>query len=182
MQPVLERGSIDKHLTFDVGLIQLNSVSYQSVNLVHSQITPRVCTLVLSIRTLIISCCRFGCFSRSTPSPRGRFLGPFLSTTGLVLAPAELLLGTGATPLNALYSSNIAENAASFMRTEAGAEAVSRISHTTEDSHSLHWGKTATLRDLAAQCTCSFQLSPRTFQLSPRTYVPRQKILSLAHY
>ena len=33
MQPVLERGSIDKPLTFDVGLI---SVSYQSVHLIHA--------------------------------------------------------------------------------------------------------------------------------------------------
>ena len=34
MQPVLERGSIDKPLTFDVGLIQL--VSYQSVRLYNT--------------------------------------------------------------------------------------------------------------------------------------------------
>ena len=34
MQTVLEQGSIDKPLTFDVGLI--NSVSYQSVHLIHA--------------------------------------------------------------------------------------------------------------------------------------------------
>ena len=34
MQPVLERGSIDKPLTFDVVLIQL--ISYQSVHLIHT--------------------------------------------------------------------------------------------------------------------------------------------------
>ena len=33
----------------------------------------------------------------------GRFFGSVLSTTGLVLAHAELLLGTGATPLDALF-------------------------------------------------------------------------------
>ena len=34
MQPVLERGSIDKPLTFDIGLIQLSS--YQCVHLIHA--------------------------------------------------------------------------------------------------------------------------------------------------
>ena len=34
MQTVLEQGSIDKPLTFDVGLI--NSVSYQSDHLIHA--------------------------------------------------------------------------------------------------------------------------------------------------
>ena len=50
MQTVLEQGSIDKPLTFDVGLIQL--VSYQSDHLYmqhFSQIAPRVCTSVLFI-------------------------------------------------------------------------------------------------------------------------------------
>ena len=45
MQPVLERGSIEKNLTFDVGLIQLSFHIYQSVYLIHA----RVCTLVLFI-------------------------------------------------------------------------------------------------------------------------------------
>ena len=35
MQTVLEQGSIDKPLSFDVGLIQL-SFSYQSVHLIHA--------------------------------------------------------------------------------------------------------------------------------------------------
>ena len=35
MQPVKELGSIDKSLTFDVGLIH-NSVSYQSVYLINT--------------------------------------------------------------------------------------------------------------------------------------------------
>ena len=34
MQPVLERGSIDKPLTFDGGLIQLSFI--QSVHLIHA--------------------------------------------------------------------------------------------------------------------------------------------------
>ena len=34
MQPVLERGSIDKPLTFDVGLIQLSFIP--SVDLIHA--------------------------------------------------------------------------------------------------------------------------------------------------
>ena len=42
MQPVLERGSIDKSLTFDVGLIQLSfhttQFSYQSVHLIHATV------------------------------------------------------------------------------------------------------------------------------------------------
>ena len=37
MQPVLERGSIDKPLTFNVGLIQL-SFSYQCVQLIHAKL------------------------------------------------------------------------------------------------------------------------------------------------
>ena len=53
MQPVLERGSIDNPLNFDVGLIQLNFVpvcSPNTCNMQHfSQIAARVCTLVLSI-------------------------------------------------------------------------------------------------------------------------------------
>ena len=36
MQLVLERGSIDKPLTFDVGLIQLSFHIYQSVHLIHA--------------------------------------------------------------------------------------------------------------------------------------------------
>ena len=45
------------------------------------------------------------------------------------------------------------------MRREARAEAVSRISHTAEDSHSL--GEDSKTRDPEAQCTCSFQFSTR---------------------
>ena len=60
MQLVLERGSIDKPLTFDVGF-DTTQFSYQCVHLIHakvfsiqmlqyfSQIAPRVYTLVLSI-------------------------------------------------------------------------------------------------------------------------------------
>ena len=36
MQPVLERGSIDKPLTFDVGFIQVSFHIYQSVHLIHA--------------------------------------------------------------------------------------------------------------------------------------------------
>ena len=36
MQTVLEQGSIDKPLTFDVGLIQLSFIQYQSVHLIHA--------------------------------------------------------------------------------------------------------------------------------------------------
>ena len=49
--------------------------------------------------------------------------------------------------------------AVSLRVTEARAEAVSRISHTAEDSHSL--GEDSKTRDPTAQCTCSFQLSTR---------------------
>ena len=62
MQPVLERGSIDKLLTFDVGLIQLSFHPVSVfVRLMHTkvfsiqmlqyfnQIVLRVCTLVLFI-------------------------------------------------------------------------------------------------------------------------------------
>ena len=45
MQPVLQRGSIDKPLTFDVGLIQLSFIPVCS----PITIAPRVCTLVLFI-------------------------------------------------------------------------------------------------------------------------------------
>ena len=48
MQPVLERGSIDKPLTFDVGLIQLSFIPVCSPNTCN-QIALRVCTLVLFI-------------------------------------------------------------------------------------------------------------------------------------
>ena len=54
MQPVLERGSIDKPLTFDVGLIQLSFIPVCSPNIYmqhFSQIARRVCTLVLFIIT-----------------------------------------------------------------------------------------------------------------------------------
>ena len=49
MQHVLERGSIDKPLTFDVGLIQLSFIpvcSPKTCN-IFSKIVRRVCTLVL---------------------------------------------------------------------------------------------------------------------------------------
>ena len=51
MQTVLEQGSIDKPLTFDVGLIQLSFKPVCSLNIYmqhFSQIVRRVCTLVLS--------------------------------------------------------------------------------------------------------------------------------------
>ena len=38
MQFVLERGSIDKPLTFDVGLIQLSFYIYQCVHLIHAKV------------------------------------------------------------------------------------------------------------------------------------------------
>ena len=50
MQTVLEQGSIDKPLTFDVGLIQLSFIPVCSLNIYmqhFSQIVPRVCTSVL---------------------------------------------------------------------------------------------------------------------------------------
>ena len=47
MQPVLERGSIDKPLSFDVGLIQLRFIPVCSPN--TCRIAPTVCTLVLFI-------------------------------------------------------------------------------------------------------------------------------------
>ena len=54
MQLLLERGSIDKTLTFEVGLIYTTQlISYQCVQCCSpntcSQIEPRVCTLVLFI-------------------------------------------------------------------------------------------------------------------------------------
>ena len=52
MQPVLERSSIDKPLTFDVGLMQLSFIPVCSPNIYmqyFSQIVPRVCTTVLFI-------------------------------------------------------------------------------------------------------------------------------------
>ena len=54
MQPVLERGSIDNPLIFDVGLIQLSFIPVCSPNTQHfSQIAQRVCTLVLLIIIII---------------------------------------------------------------------------------------------------------------------------------
>ena len=57
MQPVLERGSIDKPLTFDVGLIQLSFIPVCSPNTcnIFSQIAPRVCTLVLFISVVLLN-------------------------------------------------------------------------------------------------------------------------------
>ena len=48
MQTVLEQGSIDKPLTFDVGLIQLSFIPVCSLN-TCSRIVLRVCTSVLFI-------------------------------------------------------------------------------------------------------------------------------------
>ena len=69
MQPVLERGSIDKPLTFDVGLIQLSFIPVCSPNTcnISVKIAPRVCTLVLFIiivvhvvkhQSVLINTCR----------------------------------------------------------------------------------------------------------------------------
>ena len=49
MQTVLEQGSIDKPLTFDVGLIQFSFIPVCSLKQHFSQIVPRVCTSVLFI-------------------------------------------------------------------------------------------------------------------------------------
>ena len=50
MQPVLERGSIDKLLTVDVGLIQLSFIPVCSPNTCNISVKLRmVCTLVLFI-------------------------------------------------------------------------------------------------------------------------------------
>ena len=57
MQPVLEPGSIDKLMTFDIGLIQLSFIPVCSPNIYmqyFSQIAQRVCTLVLFIIIIII--------------------------------------------------------------------------------------------------------------------------------
>ena len=53
MQTVLEQGSIDKPLTFDVGLIQLSFIPVCSLN-TCSQIVPRVCTSVLFIAEVLV--------------------------------------------------------------------------------------------------------------------------------
>ena len=52
MQPVLERGSIDKPLTFDTGLIfttQFHTSLLKCSPITCSEIAPMVCTLVLFI-------------------------------------------------------------------------------------------------------------------------------------
>ena len=56
MQPVLEQSSIDKPLTFDIGLIQLSFIPVCSPNIYmqyFSQIAQRVCTSVLFIIIII---------------------------------------------------------------------------------------------------------------------------------
>ena len=59
MQPVLERGSIDKHLTFDVGLIQLSFIPVCSpiifiiIHATFQSNCARVCTLVLFMFSLL---------------------------------------------------------------------------------------------------------------------------------
>ena len=55
MQPVLERGSIDKPLTFDVGLIQLSFIPVCSPN-TCSQIEPRVCTFISAFHYYCCAC------------------------------------------------------------------------------------------------------------------------------
>ena len=57
MQPVLEQSSIDKPLTFDIGLIQLSFIPVCSPNIYmqyFSQIAQRVCTLVLLLLLLLV--------------------------------------------------------------------------------------------------------------------------------
>ena len=58
MHTVLEQGSIDKPLTFDVGLIQLSFIPVCSLNTcnISVKIVPRVCTSVLFITYVFEQC------------------------------------------------------------------------------------------------------------------------------
>ena len=79
MQTVLEQGSIDKPLTFDVGLI--NSVSYQSVQLIHATFQSN-CAEGLHFSAFHFSC------------TNGEFLWIFPLFSYLKLIPTSLSIDT----------------------------------------------------------------------------------------
>ena len=86
MQTVLEQGSIDKPLTFDVGLIQLGFIP-----ICFSQIVPRVCTSVLFIN-LGISVDFWGKYFSSVYISLGNLLTFHIraNTDSSLLGPAAL--------------------------------------------------------------------------------------------
>ena len=57
MQPVLERGSIDKPLTFDVGLIQLSFIPVCSPNTCNISVKLRHGSALEDVRTCTLSSC-----------------------------------------------------------------------------------------------------------------------------
>ena len=62
MQPVLERGSIDKPLTFDVGLIQLSFIPVCSPNTYNISVKLREGLHFSAFHSVCVSVCVFSLF------------------------------------------------------------------------------------------------------------------------